>query len=231
MIDENGNTANQSYYLIIAAKTASGIMMSITLRGYTIWLINLVLCIYFFTQTFKISDYNRYKAAIANPMYVPPTGTMQKKVIHPSGPYGGAGGSDKYVLAFLFRLSVEWTSNMKVWFWYNLASKDSKCSKVQKAKFTTLHKKQTCTYVLIYQLEYKQYLPLRHFRKPICFVRFDLLKRVFNVRGQKSPCIALLQYQWSFFFHDHLMQSANWRPEDTWILFSPLLWLLFAALK
>lgn len=87
-IDENGNTANQSYYLLIAAKTASGIMMSITLRGYTIWLINLLLCIYFFTQTFKISDYNRYKAAIANPMYVPPTGTMQKKNVNqPSGAY------------------------------------------------------------------------------------------------------------------------------------------------
>lgn len=96
-IDENGNTTEQSYYILIAAKTASGIMMSITLRGYTIWLINLVLCIYFFTQTFKISDYNRYKAAIANPMYVPPTGTMQKKVIPPKGPY-----AEKFVYSLTF---------------------------------------------------------------------------------------------------------------------------------
>lgn len=86
-VDENGNTA-QPYYLIISAKTAAGIMMSIALRGYTIWLMNIVLCIYFFTQTFKISDYNRIKAAITNPMFVSPDVTMRKKTTHPNGSYG-----------------------------------------------------------------------------------------------------------------------------------------------
>lgn len=38
-------------------------MMGITFRGYTIWVINVVLCIYFFTQTFKITDYNRIKVS------------------------------------------------------------------------------------------------------------------------------------------------------------------------
>lgn len=76
-------------------------MMSVALRGYTIWLINIVLCIYFFTQTFKISDYNRIKAAISNPMFVSPDGTMRKKkVAHPNSPY-----TDKLVhLTF----SVHW---------------------------------------------------------------------------------------------------------------------------
>lgn len=73
---------SQPQYLIVAAKTAAGIMMSVALRGYTIWLINIVLCIYFFTQTFKISDYNRIKAAISNPAFVSPDGTMRKKVPH-----------------------------------------------------------------------------------------------------------------------------------------------------
>lgn len=72
-------------------------MMSIALRGYTIWLINLILCIYFFTQTFKISDYNRIKAAISNPMFVSPDVTMRKKIIHSNGQYG-----EKLVFSFSF---------------------------------------------------------------------------------------------------------------------------------
>lgn len=77
-IDENGST-DQPKYLIVAAKTAAGIMMSIVWRGWTIWLINIILCVYFFTQTFKIADYNRIKAAISSPMFVPPDGTLRKK--------------------------------------------------------------------------------------------------------------------------------------------------------
>lgn len=86
-VDHNGNTS-QPHYLIVSAKTAAGIMMSIALRGYTIWIMNIVLCIYFFTQTFKISDYNRIKASIANPMLVSPDVTMRKKVPHQNGLYG-----------------------------------------------------------------------------------------------------------------------------------------------
>lgn len=63
-------------------------MMSVALRGYTIWLINIVLCIYFFTQTFKISDYNRIKAVITNPMFVSPDVTMRKKTNNSNGQYG-----------------------------------------------------------------------------------------------------------------------------------------------
>lgn len=91
-INENGDTA-QPHYLIVSAKTAAGVMMSVSLRGYTVWLINIVLCIYFFTQTFKISDYNRIKAAITSPMFVTPEGTMRKKVIPQNGPY-----AEKYTL-------------------------------------------------------------------------------------------------------------------------------------
>lgn len=36
-------------------------MMAVIFRGYTVWVMNVVLCIYFFTQTFKITDYNRIK--------------------------------------------------------------------------------------------------------------------------------------------------------------------------
>lgn len=47
--------------MIVSARTAAAFMMSIIFRGYTVWVINVILCIYFFTQTFKISDYNRIK--------------------------------------------------------------------------------------------------------------------------------------------------------------------------
>lgn len=85
-VDDMANT-QQPQYLIVAARTAAGVMMSVALRGYTIWLINIVLCIYFFTQTFKISDYNRIKAAISNPIFVSPDGTMRKKMPHQNSPY------------------------------------------------------------------------------------------------------------------------------------------------
>lgn len=78
---------SQPQYLIVAARTAAGVMMSFAFRGYTIWLINIVLCIYFFTQTFKISDYNRIKAVISNQAFVSPDGTMRKKVTHQISPY------------------------------------------------------------------------------------------------------------------------------------------------
>lgn len=44
-------------------------MMAICFRGFTIWVINIALCVYFFTQTFKISDYNRIKKTISNPAF------------------------------------------------------------------------------------------------------------------------------------------------------------------
>lgn len=85
-VDDMANTQNPEY-LIVSARTAAGVMMSVALRGYTIWLINIVLCIYFFTQTFKISDYNRIKAAILNPIFVSPDGTMRKMMPHQNSPY------------------------------------------------------------------------------------------------------------------------------------------------
>lgn len=59
-VNEWGGT-EQPQYLIVSARTAAAFMMGIIFRGYTVWVINIVLCIYFFTQTFKISDYNRIK--------------------------------------------------------------------------------------------------------------------------------------------------------------------------
>jgi hypothetical protein len=43
--------------ILITAQNSAGMMMSVALRGYVLWLINLVLAVYLFTQTFKVYDY------------------------------------------------------------------------------------------------------------------------------------------------------------------------------
>ena len=53
------NFAAITQAVLITAQNASGMMMSIALRGYILWIINFCLAIYLFTQTFKISDHNR----------------------------------------------------------------------------------------------------------------------------------------------------------------------------
>lgn len=55
------NFAAISQAVLITAQNASGMMMSIALRGYILWIINFCLAIYLFFQTFKISDHNRMK--------------------------------------------------------------------------------------------------------------------------------------------------------------------------
>lgn len=46
-------------FLLAAAQAGVGMLFTIVLRGYIIWIINVALAIYFFTQTLEISDYNR----------------------------------------------------------------------------------------------------------------------------------------------------------------------------
>lgn len=51
--------ADPTSAILITAQNSAGMMMSVALRGYILWLINLVLAVYLFTQTFKIYDYNK----------------------------------------------------------------------------------------------------------------------------------------------------------------------------
>lgn len=45
--------------ILITAQNTSGMLASIALRGYLLWIINLSMALYLFTQTFRVSDYNR----------------------------------------------------------------------------------------------------------------------------------------------------------------------------
>lgn len=45
--------------ILVTAQNTSGMLASIALRGYLLWLINLALTVYLFTQTFRVYDYNR----------------------------------------------------------------------------------------------------------------------------------------------------------------------------
>jgi hypothetical protein len=53
------NFAVATSSILLSAQNAAGIMYSVALRGYALWLINLVLSLYLFTQTFKVYDYNK----------------------------------------------------------------------------------------------------------------------------------------------------------------------------
>lgn len=48
--------------VLITAQNTAGIMASVALRGYFLWLINLCLVIFLMTQTFKVYDYNEIQA-------------------------------------------------------------------------------------------------------------------------------------------------------------------------
>lgn len=43
----------------LSAQNSAGIMMTIALRGYFLWVLNLALPIYFFVESFRIYAYNR----------------------------------------------------------------------------------------------------------------------------------------------------------------------------
>ena len=46
-------------------------MFSVALRGYLLWAINLGICLFLFTQTFKIYDYNKLtESGLTNNAYM-----------------------------------------------------------------------------------------------------------------------------------------------------------------
>lgn len=45
--------------ILVTAQNTSGMLASIALRGYLLWIINLSLTVYLFTQTFRVYDHNR----------------------------------------------------------------------------------------------------------------------------------------------------------------------------
>lgn len=53
------NFAASTQSVLITAQNSSFMLASIAMRGYLLWFINLFLAVYLFTQTFRVSDYNR----------------------------------------------------------------------------------------------------------------------------------------------------------------------------
>lgn len=45
--------------ILITAQNTAGMMASLALRGYILWIVNLAFAIFLFTQTFKVYDYNQ----------------------------------------------------------------------------------------------------------------------------------------------------------------------------
>jgi uncharacterized membrane protein len=45
--------------ILITAQNTAGMMASLALRGFFLWFLNLGICVYLFTQTFKVYDHNR----------------------------------------------------------------------------------------------------------------------------------------------------------------------------
>jgi len=57
------NFAPVSSSVLLSAQVSAGIMFSVALRGYLLWVINMGICLFLFTQTFKIYDYNKLAAS------------------------------------------------------------------------------------------------------------------------------------------------------------------------
>lgn len=53
------NFATSTQSILVTAQNTAGMLASLALRGYLLWLINVSLTIYLFTQTFRVFDYNR----------------------------------------------------------------------------------------------------------------------------------------------------------------------------
>lgn len=53
--------ADATRSILVTAQNTSGMLASLALRGYFLWLINLSLTVFLFTQTFFVSDYNRMR--------------------------------------------------------------------------------------------------------------------------------------------------------------------------
>lgn len=47
--------------ILLTAQSVAGTLMSISFRGYVLWIINVGLSIYFFKETFSIYEYNKMK--------------------------------------------------------------------------------------------------------------------------------------------------------------------------
>lgn len=56
--------------VILSARTAAWIMLSISFRGFVLWLINAACLVYLFNQTFHIHDHNKVKSGFTNNAYV-----------------------------------------------------------------------------------------------------------------------------------------------------------------
>lgn len=58
------NFAPATSSVLLSAQVSAGIMFSVALRGYLLWAINLGICLFLFTQTFKIYDYNKLGGSV-----------------------------------------------------------------------------------------------------------------------------------------------------------------------
>lgn len=65
-----------SYFLLLTGQTVSGIMMVVCYRGFILWIINICLAGYLFSETFKIYDYNKMKVGFSNPGFISDSHTM-----------------------------------------------------------------------------------------------------------------------------------------------------------
>lgn len=45
--------------VLLGAQASAGVMMGVAFRGFLLWIVNVALVCYFFTQTLVITDYNR----------------------------------------------------------------------------------------------------------------------------------------------------------------------------
>lgn len=54
-----GETIQSSGAVLMAAQAAAGVMMGVAFRGFLLWIVNVALVGYFFTQTLEITDFNR----------------------------------------------------------------------------------------------------------------------------------------------------------------------------
>nr|XP_019527423.2 uncharacterized protein LOC109399435 [Aedes albopictus] len=69
--------------VLVTAATASGIMLVMAFRGFIIWIINVALVVYMFTQTFTIYDYNQFrrKSGTTNAAFVGDNGGQRRAPI------------------------------------------------------------------------------------------------------------------------------------------------------
>lgn len=56
-ITQSVNFASSASSILLSAQISSSIMFSVALRGYVLWIINMCVTFFLFTQTFKIYDY------------------------------------------------------------------------------------------------------------------------------------------------------------------------------